>query len=97
MRFKSWPLYGDWCDIFGKDRVTGENAQGFANAVDELPRHPEPPNGLDYDGPSRSEHGSPTVECGNRSRKPCESSSTGRKGKRKKHVANEPLNERVAS
>ncbi|GFP96662.1 hypothetical protein PHJA_001810300 [Phtheirospermum japonicum] len=63
MRFKSWPLYGDWCDIFGKDRATGENAQRFADAVDELPRHPELPARVVYDVQSRSEHGSPTVSA----------------------------------
>ncbi|GFP80602.1 hypothetical protein PHJA_000203500 [Phtheirospermum japonicum] len=95
MRFKSWTLYGDWCDIFGKDRATGENAQGFADAVDEIPRHPDATNGVDYDVPSRFEPGSPTVECENRSRRPAESSSTGRKGKRKKRITDEPLTERV--
>ncbi|KAG8377496.1 hypothetical protein BUALT_Bualt08G0039000 [Buddleja alternifolia] len=31
MRHKSWPLYKDWCEIFGKDRATGEDAEGFAD------------------------------------------------------------------
>ncbi|GER31334.1 melanocyte-stimulating hormone receptor [Striga asiatica] len=33
MCYKSWPFYGDWVEIFGKDRATGEGAQGFTDAV----------------------------------------------------------------
>ncbi|KAG8371126.1 hypothetical protein BUALT_Bualt13G0054400 [Buddleja alternifolia] len=29
MRFKTWPLYGDWVEIFGKNRATGEGAKGY--------------------------------------------------------------------
>ncbi|KAG8367418.1 hypothetical protein BUALT_Bualt16G0069800 [Buddleja alternifolia] len=36
MRHKSWPLYKDWCQIFGKDRVTSENAEAFADVVQDL-------------------------------------------------------------
>ncbi|KAG8391582.1 hypothetical protein BUALT_Bualt01G0202500 [Buddleja alternifolia] len=36
MRFKTWPLFGDWVDIFGKDRETGEGAEGFADVVQQL-------------------------------------------------------------
>ncbi|KAG8371437.1 hypothetical protein BUALT_Bualt13G0087500 [Buddleja alternifolia] len=36
MRHKSWPLYKDWCQIFGKDRATGENAEAFADVVQDL-------------------------------------------------------------
>ncbi|KAL8502645.1 hypothetical protein ACS0TY_021685 [Phlomoides rotata] len=28
MHNKSWPYYDDWCEIFGKDRETGEQAKG---------------------------------------------------------------------
>ncbi|KAL0282119.1 UNVERIFIED_CONTAM: hypothetical protein Sangu_2969000 [Sesamum angustifolium] len=38
MRFKSWPYFAAWCEIFGKDRVTSENAQDpteFGNKVHE--------------------------------------------------------------
>ncbi|GER50751.1 elongation factor G [Striga asiatica] len=33
MHYKSWPFYGDWVKIFGKDRATGEGAQGFTDVV----------------------------------------------------------------
>ncbi|GER39242.1 integrase-type DNA-binding superfamily protein [Striga asiatica] len=33
MRYKSWPFYADWLEVFGKDRATGEGAMGFADAV----------------------------------------------------------------
>ncbi|XP_073050959.1 uncharacterized protein [Primulina eburnea] len=36
MRHKSWPFYHDWCEIFGKDRATGEHAQGFSDMVEDL-------------------------------------------------------------
>ncbi|KAK6164017.1 hypothetical protein DH2020_000881 [Rehmannia glutinosa] len=32
MRFKTWPFYNDWVNIFGKDRATGEHAIGFIEA-----------------------------------------------------------------
>lgn len=32
MRYKSWPHYHHWCEIFGKDRATGENAEDFSAA-----------------------------------------------------------------
>ncbi|KAG8369564.1 hypothetical protein BUALT_Bualt14G0026500 [Buddleja alternifolia] len=36
MRFKSWPLYLAWCEIFGKDRAMGENAESFDDAHIDL-------------------------------------------------------------
>ncbi|PIN22637.1 hypothetical protein CDL12_04655 [Handroanthus impetiginosus] len=36
MRFKSWPCYNDWCEIFGKDRATGVNAQDFVEALNDI-------------------------------------------------------------
>ncbi|KAG8390918.1 hypothetical protein BUALT_Bualt01G0133500 [Buddleja alternifolia] len=32
MRFKTWPLYGDSVEIFGKDRATEECAEGFGGS-----------------------------------------------------------------
>ncbi|KAL8474918.1 hypothetical protein ACS0TY_031362 [Phlomoides rotata] len=32
LRHKSWPLYADWCEIFGQSRATGESAQSHLNA-----------------------------------------------------------------
>ncbi|PIN17282.1 hypothetical protein CDL12_10055 [Handroanthus impetiginosus] len=36
MRHKPWPFYPDWCKIFGKDRVTKENAEDLVDAVQEM-------------------------------------------------------------
>ncbi|KAG8372448.1 hypothetical protein BUALT_Bualt12G0067300 [Buddleja alternifolia] len=36
MRYKSWPFYTHWRDIFGKDRATGENVEGFVEAIQGL-------------------------------------------------------------
>ncbi|KAH6769918.1 hypothetical protein C2S52_014721 [Perilla frutescens var. hirtella] len=36
LRFKSCPYYRDWCEIFGKDRATGEHAEDVMDAVNEL-------------------------------------------------------------
>ncbi|PIN10930.1 hypothetical protein CDL12_16475 [Handroanthus impetiginosus] len=36
MRYKSWPYYNDWCEIFGKDRATRENAQDFVETVNDI-------------------------------------------------------------
>ncbi|KAL8516662.1 hypothetical protein ACS0TY_015064 [Phlomoides rotata] len=32
MRHKYWPLYADWCEIFGQSRATGDSAQSHLNA-----------------------------------------------------------------
>lgn len=32
MRYKNWPHYHHWCEIFGNDRATGENAEDFNTA-----------------------------------------------------------------
>ncbi|KAL8493232.1 hypothetical protein ACS0TY_024452 [Phlomoides rotata] len=36
IRFKSWPFYSKWLDIFGKDRATGENAMDPIDLVNDL-------------------------------------------------------------
>ncbi|CAA0840456.1 Unknown protein [Striga hermonthica] len=36
MRYKSWPYYADWVEVFGKDRATGQGAMGFTDAVNEV-------------------------------------------------------------
>ncbi|KAL8508404.1 hypothetical protein ACS0TY_018858 [Phlomoides rotata] len=38
LRFKSWPYYGQWLDIFGKDRATGDQAMDAMDFVNELLR-----------------------------------------------------------
>ncbi|XP_073301192.1 uncharacterized protein [Primulina huaijiensis] len=35
MRYRSWPYYNDWCEIFGRDRSTGERSESFADSVQE--------------------------------------------------------------
>ncbi|KAL0401179.1 UNVERIFIED_CONTAM: hypothetical protein Slati_4147800 [Sesamum latifolium] len=44
MRFKSWPYFGAWREIFGKDRATGDSARDpmeFSNKVQEEERNDE--------------------------------------------------------
>lgn len=36
MRYKQWPYYPDWCEIFGKDRITREIAEDIADATQEV-------------------------------------------------------------
>ncbi|KAK6127787.1 hypothetical protein DH2020_038496 [Rehmannia glutinosa] len=36
MRYKSWPMYKEWCDIFGKDRATGENVEVIHDVIQEV-------------------------------------------------------------
>ncbi|KAH0707617.1 hypothetical protein KY289_012693 [Solanum tuberosum] len=38
MNLKKWPLFADWEVIFGKDRATGEFAEGPEDAVEEIER-----------------------------------------------------------
>ncbi|XP_057771108.1 uncharacterized protein LOC130990897 [Salvia miltiorrhiza] len=33
MRYKSWPMFDDWKDIFGKDRATGEQTEDLMEAI----------------------------------------------------------------
>ncbi|KAL8484304.1 hypothetical protein ACS0TY_026837 [Phlomoides rotata] len=38
IRFKSWPFYSNWLELFGKDRATGENAMDPIDLVNDLLR-----------------------------------------------------------
>ncbi|KAL8456422.1 hypothetical protein ACS0TY_034579 [Phlomoides rotata] len=38
VRYKSWPYYTQWIEIFGKDRATGDNAVDPIDIVDGLDR-----------------------------------------------------------
>ncbi|KAL8524664.1 hypothetical protein ACS0TY_014316 [Phlomoides rotata] len=38
IRYKTWPYYSHWLEIFGKDLATGENAMGPNNLVIDLYR-----------------------------------------------------------
>ncbi|KAG8372410.1 hypothetical protein BUALT_Bualt12G0063300 [Buddleja alternifolia] len=33
MRYKSWPFYRDWCEVFGKDRAPGQGAKDIVEAI----------------------------------------------------------------
>ncbi|XP_075507608.1 uncharacterized protein LOC142544447 [Primulina tabacum] len=47
IRHKRWIYYHDWCEIFGNDRATGEKAEHFTEAVQEvLTMTPEVPNNI---------------------------------------------------
>ncbi|XP_057809801.1 uncharacterized protein LOC131024309 [Salvia miltiorrhiza] len=36
MRFKSWPLFDSWGDVFGKDRANGKNAEDVMEAMHKM-------------------------------------------------------------
>ncbi|KAH0643217.1 hypothetical protein KY290_035430 [Solanum tuberosum] len=36
MNTKKWPLFADWEEIFGKDRATGEHAEGPLDVVEDI-------------------------------------------------------------
>lgn len=43
MRFKSWPHYDAWKEIFGKDRANGESAEDIMNAYNDFNREGSQP------------------------------------------------------
>ncbi|XP_057796019.1 uncharacterized protein LOC131012126 [Salvia miltiorrhiza] len=38
MRYKSWPMFDAWKEVFGKDRATGEHAEDLMDAVNDMYR-----------------------------------------------------------
>ncbi|KAL8531903.1 hypothetical protein ACS0TY_008490 [Phlomoides rotata] len=42
LRYKTWPYYSQWIEIFGKDRATGENVVDPIDIVNELPTDVNP-------------------------------------------------------
>ncbi|KAK6780997.1 hypothetical protein RDI58_023181 [Solanum bulbocastanum] len=36
MNTKKWPLFADWEEIFGKDKATGEHAEGPLDVVEDI-------------------------------------------------------------
>ncbi|PHT33950.1 hypothetical protein CQW23_25750 [Capsicum baccatum] len=42
MNTKKWPMYGDWEEIFGKDRETGEFAKALLDATEDIQKSPTP-------------------------------------------------------
>ncbi|KAL8476180.1 hypothetical protein ACS0TY_028733 [Phlomoides rotata] len=45
LRYKTWPYYPQWIEIFGKDMATGENVVDPINLINDLYR-----NGMDQNG-----------------------------------------------
>ncbi|KAL8476598.1 hypothetical protein ACS0TY_029046 [Phlomoides rotata] len=58
MCYKSWPYYGQWLDIFGKDRATGEHAIDPIDIVNDLVRNKEPITSEPVEGQAEN-----TVPC----------------------------------
>ncbi|KAL8526210.1 hypothetical protein ACS0TY_015433 [Phlomoides rotata] len=48
LRYKTWPYYPQWIEIFGKDRATGENVVDPIDIINELYR-----SGMDQEGDIR--------------------------------------------
>lgn len=42
MNTKKWPMFEDWEEIFGKDRATGEFAEGPLDASKEIQKSQAP-------------------------------------------------------
>ncbi|KAL6534330.1 hypothetical protein OROHE_013255 [Orobanche hederae] len=36
MRYKPWPMYKDWLEVFGNERANGKTAEGLIDAVNNL-------------------------------------------------------------
>ncbi|KAL8487642.1 hypothetical protein ACS0TY_024092 [Phlomoides rotata] len=53
LRYKTWPYFPQWIEIFGKDRATGENAVDPIDIVNELYRA-----GFDEEGKKRKNNDS---------------------------------------
>ncbi|KAL8549416.1 hypothetical protein ACS0TY_008304 [Phlomoides rotata] len=58
IRYKTWPYYPQWIEIFGKDRATGENAVDPIDIINELYR-----DGLDQEGDLRERCVPLTFDC----------------------------------
>ncbi|GFP88504.1 hypothetical protein PHJA_000994100 [Phtheirospermum japonicum] len=95
MRYKTWPFFKDWIDIFGKDRATGEHAQGFADAADgtQSDSQPDPTTGVNTQPLKVGEEASAGFRVDEKSGTQGESSSATRKRKTKKRNANDVVEE----
>ncbi|GFQ06669.1 hypothetical protein PHJA_002810900 [Phtheirospermum japonicum] len=96
MRYKTWPFFKHWIDIFGKDRATGENAQGFADTVDgtQTDSQPDPACGMNTQPVQVGEEESGGFRVDDQSGTQGESSSISKKKKIKKRKANDVVEER---
>lgn len=91
LKNKSFPFYTEWVEIFGNDRATGDNAQAFVDAVQDVlsNKSTAPPEsaGFDFGGETPATESPPSA--GFTSFTPGESSSATKvkgKGKMKKPV-----------
>ncbi|KAL8465036.1 hypothetical protein ACS0TY_034495 [Phlomoides rotata] len=57
LRYKTWPYYPQWVEVFGKDRATSENAVDPIDLINELYR-----TGLDHEGDTGGKYVSLTPE-----------------------------------
>ncbi|KAG8363257.1 hypothetical protein BUALT_Bualt19G0003400 [Buddleja alternifolia] len=46
MRYKSWPYYDSWCEVFGKDRANGTGAEDFHDALNGVLHNESQPQTL---------------------------------------------------
>ncbi|KAL8501839.1 hypothetical protein ACS0TY_021087 [Phlomoides rotata] len=58
LRYKTWPYYPQWIEIFGKDRAIGENVFDPIDLINELYR-----TGLDQEGDTGDKYVSLTPDC----------------------------------
>ena len=86
MRNKQLPFYDDWCIIFGKDRATGEFAEGPTDAVENMEKEADNNNGM----PQQSE-GGVGVEMDFSMSATNPSSSNSEKGKKKRPRATDAI------
>ncbi|KAL8498316.1 hypothetical protein ACS0TY_021584 [Phlomoides rotata] len=56
MRFKSWPYYEQWQDIFGRDRATGEHAVAAIDIVNDMLRYSETRESASVDKVCTADH-----------------------------------------
>ncbi|KAL3498368.1 hypothetical protein ACH5RR_041100 [Cinchona calisaya] len=50
MRYKFYSYYEDWIEIFGKDRATGEHAEGMNDVVNAIDREKDGEEDNNIDG-----------------------------------------------
>lgn len=48
MRYKEWPYYDDWKEVFGKDRATGDAAEDILDAFNEIQDEQHTENGVNF-------------------------------------------------
>ncbi|KAL8471986.1 hypothetical protein ACS0TY_029283 [Phlomoides rotata] len=87
MRFKSWPYYLQWQDIFGKDRATGEHTADAMDIVNDMLRSTETGESVGLDKKGLADNVPEQVEENTPVSKPTETAV--KKGKGIKRKASE--------